>query len=127
MTDSPAFKRVTLFRGNGSVLVRFQFTEDTHPAGTFLFGLWGHSADGEVVRQFGVKFLDGERVAYFVFDHNAVRQDNESSVPTESPREVLVPWSSQPFDELGESPRITAYLTIDGVDVVTDRPVEVIY
>ena len=115
-----------MFRGNGSVLTRFQFTDDTHPAGNFLFGLWGRSADGQIVRQFGVKFLDGERVAYFVFDHNAVRQDNEDTVPTESQREVLVPWSSEPFDELGPDPRITAYLTIDGVDVVSDHPIDIV-
>lgn len=126
MTDLPGFEHVTLFRGVGSVLARFQFTADTHPSGSFLFGLWGRSADGEVVRQFGVKFLDGERVAYFVFDHNAVRQDNETTVPTENQREVLVPWSSDPFDELGPDPQITAYLTIEGIDVIPDFPVEVI-
>lgn len=127
MTHTPTLESATLFKGNGSVLVRFQFDGEVPRSDTFLIGLWGHSANGKTTRQFGLKFLDGERIAYFVFDHNAIKQTNwDDHVPTVDPNQVLVPYPSEHFDALGEGAELTAYVNVAGVDTQRSVPVEIV-
>jgi hypothetical protein len=127
MTDILRLEAVTVFRGNGSVLVRYQFDRFVLRDGTLLFGIHGASADGSALRQFGLKYLDDEQIAYFVFDHVTARQTNWiDHIPTVEPTQVLAPYPSEHFDALGEQARFRGYLNVDGTDVQSDVPVEVI-
>jgi hypothetical protein len=118
---------VTVFEGNGSVLVRYDLSGPVPQDETFLIGVHGKSKGGEVLRQFGIKFLDGESIGYFVFDHNAAKQENFDYIAaTEDPHQILTPYPAGPFGELGDAPRLRGYLNYAGVDQQTDVSVEIV-
>jgi hypothetical protein len=123
----PTLSAVTVFEGNGSVLVRYDLSRPVPSDNVFMVGVRGKSRDGEVPRQFGIKFMDGDSTGYFVFDHNAVKQENFDYIAaTEDPRQILTPYPSGPFGELGDMPQLRGYLNYAGVDQQTDVPVEVV-
>lgn len=94
---------------------------------TFLIGVHGASQDGQTFRQLGIKFLDGECIATFAFDHNAARQENFDYVPSgEDPRGIHTPYPSAPLDALGTSPKLRRYLNYAGNDIQTDVEVQII-
>jgi hypothetical protein len=126
-TPVPTLTAVTVFEGNGSVLVKYELSGPVPQEETFLMGIHGKSKDGEVLRQFGIKFLDGDRAAYFVFDHNAAKQENFDYIPaTEDGSQILTPYPAGPFAELGDAPELRGYLTYAGVDQQTDVRVDVV-
>ena len=123
----PTLSAVTVFEGNGSALVRYDLSGPVPADEVFVVGVHGKSKDGEVLRQFGIKFLDGESTGYFAFDHNAVKQENFDYIAaTEDPCQILTPYPSGPFGELGDMPQLRGYLNYAGVDQQTDVPVEVV-
>jgi hypothetical protein len=123
----PTLTAVTVFEGNGSVLVRYEMSGPVPQESTFMVGIHGKSQDGKLVRQFGIKFLEGERAAYFVFDHNAVNQENFDYIrATEDDHQILTPYPAVHFSELGRNPDLRGYLNFDGTDRQTDVRVDVI-
>jgi hypothetical protein len=126
-THVPTLTSVTVFEGNGSVLVQYELSGPVPQEETFLVGIHGKSKDGEILRQFGIKFLDGERAAYFVFDHNAAKQENfEYIQATEDDTQILTPYPAVHFSELGNSPDLRGYLNFGGMDRQTDVRVDVV-
>lgn len=87
----PTLSAVTVFEGNGSVLVRYDLSWPVPSDNVLMVGVQGKSWDGGVLRQFGIKFLDGDSTGYFVFDHNAVKQEDFDYIAaTEAPALVDV-------------------------------------
>lgn len=124
---SPTLTDITIFEGNGSVLIKYGLSGDIPTDKTFLIGIHGESRNGEVSRQFGIKFLDGERIAYFVFDHSLAKQENFDYIPaTEDASQIITPYPSDHFLALGEDPKLRGYLNQDGIDRQTDVPVQVV-
>lgn len=109
------------------MLVKYALSGPIPPADTFLVGVHGTSRNGEVIRQFGIKFLDGESIAYFVFDHNAGKQENFDYIQaTEDGHQILTPYPAGPFAELGAEPTLRGYLSYAGVDEQTGVEVQII-
>lgn len=126
-TPVPTLTAVTVFEGNGSVLVKYELSGPVPQEETFLVGIHGKSQDGKTLRQFGIKFLDGERAAYFVFDHNAAKQENFDYIrATEDEHQILTPYPAAHFSELGDSPDLRGYLNFGGTDRQTDVRVDVV-
>lgn len=126
-TPVPMLTAVTVFEGNGSVLVKYELSAPVPHEETFLVGIHGKSQDGQILRQFGIKFLDGERSAYFVFDHNKAKQENFDYIrSTEDDHQILTPYPAGPFAELGDAPEFKGYLNYAGVDQQTDVHVDVV-
>lgn len=123
----PTLTAVTIFEGSGSVLVKYELSGPVPEEDTFLVGIHGKSRGGEVLRQFGIKFLDGDRAAYFVFDHNIAKQENFDYIhATEDADQILTPYPSSHFAELGDNPELRGYLNYAGIDRQTDVHVEVV-
>jgi hypothetical protein len=126
-TPAPTLSAVTIFEGNGSVLVKYELSGPIPANETLLVGVNAASMDGEVLRQFGIKFLNGESIAYFVFDHNAVKQENFDYIKaTEDAHQILTPYPAGPFSDLGENPKLRGYLNYAGIDQQTDVAVDVV-
>jgi hypothetical protein len=126
-TTVPSLTSVSLYPGNGSVIVKYELSGPVPQSDTFLIGIHGASRDDRIIRQLGVKFLDGKCIANFVFDHNAVRQENFDYVPVgDDARVIHTPLPSEPLDELGVSPKLRGYLNYGGVDRQTDVKVQII-
>lgn len=123
----PTLSAVTVFEGNGSMLVKYELSGPVPQEETFLVGIHGKSRSGEVFRQFGIKFHNGTRAAYFVFDHIAAKQENFDYIPaTEDGNQILTPYPAGHFEALGDAPKLRGYLNYAGVDRQTDVPVDVI-
>jgi hypothetical protein len=123
----PTLTAVTVFEGNGSVLVKYELSGPVPQEDTFLVGIHGKSQDGGIFRQFGIKFLDGERAAYFVFDHNKAKQENFDYIrATEDDHQILTPYPAAHFSELGDTPDLRGYLNFGGTDRQTDVRVDVV-
>ncbi|MDI2036826.1 hypothetical protein [Paenarthrobacter nitroguajacolicus] len=126
-TPVPSLTAVSLYPGNGSFIVKYELSGPVPSSDTFLVGVHGASQDGQVVRQLGIKFLDGKCIANFVFDHNAARQENFEYVPVgDDPRVIHTPLPSPPLDDLGQSPKLRGYLNYAGSDRQTDVEVQII-
>ncbi|MFF1385732.1 hypothetical protein ACFVWT_19445 [Arthrobacter sp. NPDC058288] len=126
-TSVPSLTSVSLYPGNGSFIVKYELSGPVPQSDTFLIGIHGVSRDERTIRQLGVKFLDGECIANFVFDHNAARQENFDYVPVgDDPRVIHTPLPSEPLDDLGASPKLRGYLNYGGVDHQTDVKVQII-
>jgi hypothetical protein len=125
-TPVPTLSAVSVFEGNGSVLVKYELSGPIPQDDTFLVGIHGASRNGEVLRQFGVKFLNGESIAYFVFDHNASKQENFDYIQaTEDAHQILTPYPAGPFAALGDDPKLRGYLNYAGADRQSDVEVQV--
>jgi hypothetical protein len=123
----PTLEAVTLFEGNGSILVRYELNSPVPQRETFLIGVHGRSQDGQILRQFGIKFLDGKSNGYFVFDHNAAKQDNFDHIAaTKNPLEILTPYPASTYYALGDAPQLRGYLNYAGVDQQADVRVEIV-
>lgn len=121
----PKLTSVSLNKGNGSFLIRYDLDAPIPRTDTFLVGVHAASQDGNTSRQFGVKFLDGQPLGIFVFDHNAAKQDNFDYVQAlDDERIIITPYESTPFDELGPNPVLRGYVNYAGDDVATDIPVQ---
>lgn len=120
----PKLTSVRLNKGNGSFLIRYDLDGPIPGVDTFLVGVNATSRDGKTFRQFGVKFLDGEPLTVFVFDHNATKQQKFDYVQAlDDERIIITPYESTPYDELGNDPILRAYVNYAGDDVATDIPV----
>lgn len=123
----PSLNAVFLYPGNGSFIVKYELSGPVPSLDTFLIGIHGASQDGQTIRQFGIKFLDGECIANFAFDHNAARQENFDYMPLgDDPRIIHTPLPSTPLDALGQSPMLRGYLNYAGSDRQTDVEVQII-
>jgi hypothetical protein len=123
----PTLTAVTVFEGNGSVLVRYELSGPVPQDETFLVGVHGKSKDGKVLRQFGIKFLDGESIGYFAFDDNVAKPESFDYIAaTDDPHQILTPYPAGHFGELGDAPQLRGYLNYAGVDQQTDVQVEVV-
>lgn len=126
-TSVPSLTSVSLYPGNGSFIVKYELSGPVPQSDTFLIGIHGVSQDGQTIRQLGIKFLDGDCIANFVFDHNAARQANLEYVPIgDDPRVIQTTYPSAPFDALGTSPKLRGYLTYASEDRQTDIQIHVI-
>jgi hypothetical protein len=126
-TSLPSLTAVSLYPGNGSIIVKYELSGPVPRSDRFLVGVHGASQDGRVIRQLGINFLDGECIANFVFDHNAVRQENFDYVPVgDDPRVIHTPYPSAPLAALGTSPKLRGYLNYAGNDIQTDVEVQII-
>ena len=124
---TPKLTAATLFKGTGSLLMKYEFDGPVPLSDTFLVGTFGRSADGNTIRQYGIKFLDGAEIAYFVFDHNAAKQTNLQDItPTIEDNLILAPYSDDHFKELGEGATFDAYVNARGHDTQTEFPVTVV-
>jgi hypothetical protein len=120
-TSVPSLTAVSLYPGNGSFIVKYELSGPVPQSDTFLVGIHGASQDGQVIRQLGIKFLDGECIANFAFDHNSARQENFDYVPVgDDPRVIHTLLPSAPLDALGTSPKLRGYLNYAGGDRQTD-------
>ncbi|TDT30890.1 hypothetical protein [Naumannella halotolerans] len=118
---TPRLRDVALITANDSLMIRFQFDNLDISAGTLLFGVFASSQDGTRSFQYGIKYLDAERIAYFVFDHASPNQQNWRDIePTRSQTEVLAPFPVAEFDQLGPNPSLLAYVNVDGRDTQTE-------
>lgn len=126
-TSVPSLTAVSLYPGSGSFIVKYELSGPMPQSDTFLIGIHGTGQDGQTIRQLGIKFLDGECIANFVFDHNAARQENFDYVPVGGdPRVIHAPYPAAPLDALGTSPKLRGYLNYAGNDVQTNVEVEII-
>jgi hypothetical protein len=101
----PTLTAVTVFEGNGSVLVRYELSGPVPQDETFLVGVHGKSKDGKVLRELGIKFLDGESIGYFAFDYNVAKPENFNYIAaTDHPHQILTPYPAGHFGELGDAP-----------------------
>jgi hypothetical protein len=113
---SPTLAAATVNRRLSDVALTWTVDGETPRSGTWLLSttLTG-GADGPI-HQFGVKFLDGDLIASFVFDHVAAQQYNFAQV---TPQRVGDRWSATfPTADLdiAASGRWRANLTVDGAD-----------
>lgn len=123
----PELTAVTVFEGNGSVIVKYELSGPVPQDDTFLVGIHGKSHDGKILRQFGVKFHPGDSAKYFVFDHNAVMQENFDYIPaTEDADQIHTPYPSAHFLALGENPELRGYLNHAGQDRQTEVQVQTV-
>ena len=95
----------------------FEWNGSIPDHGSVLWSVTAVNSDSDTVRQFGYKIVDGETSAHFVFDFNAVRQDNhpEDVDLTEGRLEARFPRSV--IAALGDEWTWEAALCIDGTDV----------
>jgi hypothetical protein len=71
--------KVALTSDGDKVTVTWTVAGTPVPAkGTALYSVMVSSQDGNISNQFGVKYLDGKQVAYFVFDFAGTKQVNIS-------------------------------------------------
>ncbi|MUK01631.1 hypothetical protein GM708_06630 [Vibrio cholerae] len=124
----PQLTTITVFEGDGSVLVRYDLDSSVPPTNTFLVGFYAVSADGKVRKQFGIKFLDAQAIALFVFDNDArPQQENFDYVAaTNDPNVIMTPYPTKFWDALGEEPQLRGFLNHDGEDRQTDVVVKVV-
>lgn len=79
-------KATCTLKGKGKADVALEYTDDgfdltfsgqpVPPTGTALYSATVFDKTGEYGAQLGMKFLDGEQIAYFVFDFTTVEQAN---------------------------------------------------
>ena len=126
-TSVPSLTTVSLYPGSGSFIVKYELSGPVPQSDTFLIGIHGASQNGQAIRQLGIKFLDGECIANFVFDHNAARQENFEYVPVgDDPRVIHTPLPSAHLNDLGTSPKLRGYLNYAGADRQKDVAVQII-
>ncbi|MET4001709.1 hypothetical protein ABIB48_000407 [Arthrobacter sp. UYCu511] len=126
-TSVPLLTSVSLYPGNGSFIVKYELSGPVPQLDTFLIGIHGVSQDGQTIRQLGTKFLDGDCIANFVFDHNAARQENVDYVPVgHDPRVIHTSFPSAPLEALGTSQKLRGYLNYTGEDRQADIEVHII-
>ena len=128
MTSSiPTLSSVILDEGNGSFSVRYDLDGPIPRTDAFLIGINASSQDGKVTRQFGIKFLDGQPIGFFVFDHNAEKQQNFEYVQAiEDEKVIITPYEIASYSQLGDHPILRAYVNYAGADLATEIPVKVI-
>lgn len=104
------------YAGN-AVRVTWTYSGDLPAAGTVLFSLTGANQAGTVVKQLGYKTLDGQQIAYFVFDSSS-KQLNLAGFPdTSVPGEISAVMPSAAVDALGQNWHWSSSLNVNGHDV----------
>lgn len=107
---------VELTESGDELVARYTLTAPLATAtGTALLALAVSSDDGEMARQLGAKWIDGQ-VAVFVFDMGAGQTDVEASPAVEG-NTVTVSFPSAAVSDLGDSWQWRVTTNIDGADV----------
>lgn len=113
------FQQVDLKRSGDELVATFAMTATPPKSGTFSALVNVSDEPGNLSRQLGVKWQDGELVGYFIFDSGTAEQTNLDGEPTIDGKSVAMsfPWSS--VEDLGDVWNWYALTTVDGEDVDT--------
>jgi hypothetical protein len=82
-----------------------------------LYSIFAGSAGDGLGYQLGVKFLDGQPIAHFVFDHVHARQSNLAGDVTVEGATLTATFPAEEVPRLGASFDWSATLNIEGEDV----------
>jgi hypothetical protein len=109
-------KSITLRRNSEQLMVQFKLTARPPRTGTVLYSILASSPKGDKALQLGVKYLDGQQIAYFVFDGEGPQQN----LPGNASREGSLLTATFPYEAvaaLGETWRWSGNTNVEGRDV----------
>lgn len=109
-------RSITLRRASEQLLVQFKLTARPLSAGTVLYSILASSPNGDRALQLGVKYLDGQQIAYFVFDGEGPQQN----LPGNASRDGSLLTAAFPYDAvtvLGETWKWSGNTNVEGRDV----------
>jgi hypothetical protein len=114
--DAGEVRRVVLEHQGDALKVTFKLADSFPETGTFTVLLSVTNTDGSASRQLGAKWLDGELIAYFVFDSAEAQQQNLDGQPVVDGKVVtaLFPWDA--VSDLGAVWNWSATTTVEGED-----------
>jgi hypothetical protein len=110
---------VTLKRDGDKLAVTVNTTHPIPTSGSALFAVSAWSEDGETGYQLGVKYVDGQQIAHFVFNPTTASQANLNGDVNTTGNTTTATFPLSELDSLGESFRWSAVYTIEGNDVDT--------
>ncbi len=91
---------------------------DRPPAvGTVLWSVTAFDLPGDQGLQLGVKHLDGEQIAYFVFDHDDAQQQNLPGTASVNGSVLTAAFPHDALQALGQRWKWHAVMTVEGNDV----------
>lgn len=110
---------VALSQTGDSLSARFVMAAVPPRSGTVLWAIAASSEDGDKARQLGVKFLDGQQVAHFVFDSGSAQQENLSGRVSLQGATLTAEFPLSAVEDLGEPWNWQATVNVEGDDVDT--------
>jgi hypothetical protein len=110
-------RKVALAHQNDSLAVDITLAASLPITESALVVVWVASADGESSRQLGMKWVDGELAAFFVFDSSVATQENLDGAPALKGGRIQAtfPWSA--VGDLGAGWTWRVVTNVDGKDV----------
>lgn len=97
--------------------VLWTLTDDAPTDRTFLTYLTVNSADGEISRQLGLKWVDGETPGPFMFDFTTTQQSNYEDAPViDENKKIATTFPSEVLEGLGDTWEWKAGTSVDGED-----------
>jgi hypothetical protein len=99
-------------------MVKFKLTARPPRVGIVLYSVTASSMKGDRVRQLGVKYLDGQQIAYFVFDPGG--EPLQRNLAGNASRADSLLTAAFPYDAiaaLGETWEWSGSTTVEGRDV----------
>jgi hypothetical protein len=82
-----------------------------------LWSVTAWSRSGDRAFQLGVKYLDGEQIAYFVFDVGGAQQQNLPGTPSLDGPVLTALFPYDAIEDLGQRWRWSAGTNVEGDDV----------
>jgi hypothetical protein len=97
-------------------MVEFKLTAQPPRRGTVLYSVTSSSMRGDRVRQLGVKYLNGQQIAYFVFDGEGPQQNLAGSASRDGSR-LTAAFPYDALSSLGERWSWSGNTNVEGRDV----------
>lgn len=113
--DSADFTSVRLDRTTDDLRVTYQLADGLPRNGAAGIFLSVSSSDGSAARQAGVKWLDGDQIAYFVYDFE--KQKNLPGEVVTKGNKIIATFPLSEFAPLGDLWKWSATTSIEGEDL----------
>jgi hypothetical protein len=109
--------RVRLTSDGRSLTAAFATKSPVTSTDTVLYSIDAWNKDGSQGYQLGVKYLNGQQIAYFVFDQVAGKQVNLDGMAKIDGSTVTAKFPIRETEALGDSFKWSATLSVEGDDV----------
>lgn len=108
---------VKLTQVGDQLVVTFTTTTNPPSSGTTFWSLLVASSSGDKAGQLGVKFLDGQQIAHFVFDSGTAQQTNLEDQATVAGKTITARFPYAVVDSYGPGWTWRAATSVNGDDV----------